>query len=97
MTTRSEIEAWYNIALNVKASYMVVVTDTFDWIDYPVFVMPSKDSPTEQNLQFGFEFDDINKIVAKYSGNMQRVTEVYMMSLDKEMQLNEHRAYHLEG
>ena len=81
MTTKAQIESWFDEALRTNATHMIVVTDTFDWDDYPVYVMPS---------------EDINVVVAKQSENMQRVTEVYMMSMDKDKQLAETRAYHLE-
>ena len=80
MTTKAQISEWYEEALRVKATHMIVVTDTFDWDDYPVYVIQTQ---------------DINAEVAKHTENMQRVTEVYMMSMDKDKQLAETRAYHL--
>ncbi len=62
---------------------MIVVCDTFDHEDYPVYVKPG---------------EDVRKKYAEYDGpNMQRVMEVYALHLDLESQLNEHRAKHFEN
>jgi hypothetical protein len=58
---------------------MVIVCDTFDWEDYPVFVGPD---------------EDVVQVADNYRKNMQRVMEVYQLDLDKELQLGEYRAFH---
>lgn len=57
---------------------MIVVVDTFDWDDFPVYVMPGQDARTEA--------------VAQGRRNMQRVMEVYNLSMDRERQLNQVRS-----
>ena len=79
MTTRNEIAGWFDRGVQQGASHLVVVVDTFDYEDYPVFCM---------NVQ------EARDRVAK-PGDMQRVMEVYKLSMDKESQLNEHRAYNI--
>lgn len=59
---------------------MLVVCDTFDYEDYDVCVFPGK---------------DINKEIADYQKNMQRVMEVYNLSMDLEEQLNQKRSWNL--
>lgn len=81
MTSKSEISSWFDRGVESGATHMIVVCDTFDYEDYPVFVMPD---------------DNIETKLIQYRGNMQRVMEVYNMKLDKQTQLNEHRAYHIE-
>mgnify|MGYP005664452153 CR=1 FL=1 len=59
--------------------FVVIVCDTFDHDDYPCY------------------FDSAEKCVAKVSspGEMQRVMEVYDLSLDVSSQISEHRAWHM--
>lgn len=42
-TTRDDIRRWLDRAIKKGASHMVVMCDTYDWSDYPVFVMPGED------------------------------------------------------
>lgn len=59
---------------------MVIVCDTFDYEDYPTFVMPT---------------DDVVKTASEHDGpNMQKVMEVYDLRMDIETQLDEKRAFH---
>lgn len=77
MTDRIMISEWLARGQNDKARFMVVVCDTFDYEDYPVYV--SKD-------------ENIKNVVAKYHGpNMQKVMEVYDLDDDLNKQLNMHR------
>lgn len=80
--TRTNISGWFNRGVKEGATHMIVVCDTYDHEDYPVYVKPGQD-PRE---------------VAKgYDGtNMQRIMEVYNLKMDKESQLNEHRAFHYD-
>lgn len=74
-----DIKRWYDTGLKLKATHMIVICDTFDWDDYPVFVK---------------EGEDVHEITAKYmSKSMQKIMEVYNLSLDKTKQLNEGRAF----
>lgn len=78
--TQEDIRGWLNYAKSKNATHMIVVCDTFEWEDYPVEVYPDQ---------------IVADVVKKYSDNMQKVMEVYNMSLDLESQLSETRAYHL--
>lgn len=78
MTTREDIYNWLTCEDRRKShhTHMLVVVDTFDYGNYPVFT------------------DSVQEAVDKYHlKNMQRVMEVYDLSLDLEEQLNEHRAW----
>ena len=68
MTSRDEIKAWFERGLKTpNCTHMIVVCDTFDWDDYPVFVTADQDA---------------RKIAESYNGhNMQRVMEVYSMKI----------------
>jgi len=74
------IESWLKCEKAAKSDYMLVVWDTFDFEDYPVYV--SK--------------EDLDEAIRQYSINMQTVVEVYNFSLDIDDQLAEQRAWHTE-
>jgi len=79
MTTKNDIRGW--LARRVpEHTHMLVVTDTFDWDDYPVFCT-------------GDIMHKINKYQS-HEG-MSKVTEVYDLSMDLEAQLAEYRAWNL--
>jgi hypothetical protein len=78
-TTREDIRAWFKEGKKKKATHMIVVCDTFDYEDYPVYVQKN---------------EDVREVEAKYNGKgMQRVMEVYNLSKNFETQLNEERSF----
>ena len=78
-TTKEDIKEWIKRGQEQGATHMIVVCDTFDWEDYPVYVMPTEDA---------------HKKYANYNGlNMQKVMEVYNLTKDINKQLNQHRAF----
>lgn len=79
MTTKAEIEDWFERGLKQCATHMIIVCDTFDHEDYPVFVMSASDCLAK----------------VQNPGEMQRVMEVYDLAAPKASQLNEARAMHL--
>lgn len=78
-TTREDLSEWFDRGAQKGASYMVVVVDTFDYEDYPVFCDTKKEA----------------LIRMKDPGEMQRVMEVYDLKADKETQLNQYRSFAL--
>jgi len=78
-TTRSEIEGWFDRGVTGGFSYMLVICDTFDHDDYPVFV----------------NTDDECLRRYRDPGEMQRVMEVYDLRKDKTEQLNAARVFNL--
>lgn len=80
MTSKGTIRSWLKRAKRQKATHMLVVCDTFDYDDYPVFILPGV---------------DLAERAAHYHGpNMQRVMECYDLALPLEPQLAESRAWH---
>lgn len=78
MTTQSDIKKWLDDAPK-GATHMLVVCDTFDWEDYPVYVKKS---------------DNVHDVKSKYDGgNMQRVMEVYNLKKSLKKQLAEDRSF----
>lgn len=81
-TTQADIRVWLAHAKKIKATHVIIVCDTFDYEDYPVYVAPNESVREKYN---------------KYCNeNMQRVMEVYSLKKDIEAQLNEARAFHFD-
>jgi hypothetical protein len=82
--TRKDIKEWVDEAQKKGARYLIVAVDTWDYDNYPVYVMPG---------------EDIRKKYSHYQGrDMQRVDEVYSFTglHSVESQLKEHRAMHFD-
>lgn len=72
-TTRDDIRRWLGTAREQKTTHLIVVCDTFDHEDYPVYVLPG---------------EDVRARYDEYNGkDMQRVMEVYNLSKPLEEQL----------
>ena len=65
--TREDVDRWIKTAKKMKAKYIVSVCDTFDYDDYPVYVMPS---------------ENLENVKSAHSINMQRVNEVITINSD---------------
>ena len=78
-TTRQDIEKWFDRGVAQKARHMLIVCDSFEYVDYPVFTTT----------------DDECLARHKNPGEMQQVMEVYDLRADKAEQMNEHRAMRL--
>jgi hypothetical protein len=61
--SREDLERWFNAGIEEGATHMIVVCDTFDWEDYPVYVKPTE--------SVAHRIDDFHK------AEMQKVMEVY--------------------
>ena len=70
--SRQDISAWFDRGVSERASHMVVVCDTFDWEDYPVFVKSAEEAKAR--------YEDRT--------NMQKGMEVYKLSDPKDEQMN---------
>lgn len=78
-TSRQMIAEWFDAGVQKGATHMIVVCDTFDYEDYPVYVAPNEVAKTKAG-----NYD--NK-------NMQRIMEVYNLAMDKAEQLAQRRAF----
>lgn len=79
MTTQEDIRCWLNEGKAQNATHMLVVCDTYDYEDYPVFVQSHENVAEKAN---------------KYRGqNMQRIMECYDLNMDFETQLKERRSW----
>lgn len=77
--TKGLIRNWLQ-RVTEEDSHMLIVCDTFDYEDYPVFVKKN---------------EDVNNKIKHYSENMQRVVEVYKLSMDLNSQLEVYRAWNI--
>ena len=78
--SREEIEVWVAKGSEKGATHVIIACDTFDYENYPVFVMPG------QNV-----VEETARIRGK---SMQRVNEVYDLARPVRLQLEEERAFH---
>lgn len=78
-TTKELISNWLQRATK-EDSHMLVVFDTFDYEDYPIFVNKN---------------EDVNNKIKHYSENMQQVVEVYNLSIDLESQLEANKVWNI--
>lgn len=68
-----DLKRWFQEGLEQKATHMIVVCDRFSYDDYPVYVRKGEDPRAK---------------AAKYDGkNMQKIMEVYNLSLSMNDQL----------
>lgn len=77
--TKKEIGGWFDEGVAKGASHMLVLCDTYDYEDYPVFTTTDNDCL----MQY------------RNPGNMQKVMEVYDLKADKAEQMKLHRAMRL--
>jgi hypothetical protein len=79
MTSKADIASWLEVAKSRRCAYLVVLCDTFDYDDYPVYCATAAEARTA---------------IAKDEKNMAKLMECYDLSLDIDAQLAEHRARH---
>jgi hypothetical protein len=77
---KSDLKEWLARGAEQGATHMIVVVDGWDHEDYPVYVMPGENA---------------REVADRYNGKeMQRIMEVYDLSIDHQIQLDERRAFH---
>lgn len=76
--TKDDIERWFLRGRATSKDCMIVVCDTYDWEDYPVFTTLSDFKDKYK------EFDGVN---------MQKIMEVYDLSKDMIEQLSLKRCF----
>jgi len=79
MVTKKEIGKWFDAGKKANARYMLIVCDSFSYEDYPVLVE---------------EGDDVNERIKQVRRSpMQRIMEVYDLSMSKTEQLKMPRVF----
>jgi len=79
ITPKEMIKEWFDKGVAQNAKFMLVVCDTYDHDDYPVYAMTLEEAWQRYHSP----------------GDMQRVMEVYDLQMDQNAQLNQHRAMNL--
>ena len=69
--TLEDVTGWFDYGVRTHARYLIVLCDTYDWTDYPVYCADQKEA--------------VNRI--KSPGSMQKVMECYDLQADKVSQL----------
>ncbi len=82
-TTKEDIREWLQRGKELGATHMIVVCDTFDHEDFPVYVLLGEDA---------------RKIHDQYNdaGQMSRVMEVYSYARNLDEQLAGGRVYNFD-
>ena len=71
MADKEDWKRWYKEAKQQKATHVVIVCDTFEWEDFPVYVLPG------QNAE---------KVRADHHGtNMQKVMDLFTIKQLKDL------------
>lgn len=79
--TKQDIIDWLERAKTMKATHLVVVCDSWDWENYPIYVLAG---------------EDVNKVINDHQGkNMEHIDEVYNLSKDTDLQLAQYRSWNL--
>ncbi|MDX1535923.1 MAG: hypothetical protein R3346_04150 [Candidatus Spechtbacterales bacterium] len=79
MPAKEVFKEWFDRGVEQGATHMIVVCDTFDWEDFPVYVAP------DENVRE--KADEYNKM------SMQKVMEVYSLSKDFNEQHSQTRCF----
>lgn len=78
---KKTIRKWLEQGVEQEATHVIVVCDTFEPDDYPVFVLPEQ---------------DVREVVKEYGMmQMQKVIEVYNLSMSIEEQLASTLVYNI--
>jgi len=77
-TEKIEIREWLERGKKQGATHLIVVCDTWDYEDYPVFVNPKQ---------------NVREVESEHKKDMQKVMEVYNLSMDWDTQLNQFRSF----
>ena len=78
--SKDDIKRWFQEGVKDNQDRMIVVCDTYDWSDFPVYTKGLKEF-TKRYLE----------IVSK---DMNKVMEVYDLKMSLDFQMDEHRAFH---
>jgi len=74
-SSKKDIEVWFDQGVKQDDTHMIIICDTFDWSDYPIYVKKGQKVEEIVDLQNG--------------NNMQKVVEVYDLKQDKMEQINQ--------
>ena len=73
-TSKDDIREWFKSGIVKGATHLIVVCDTYDWEDYPVYVMPDEDVREKESKHNNSE-------------KMKKIMEVFNLSINIEEQI----------
>lgn len=79
--SKKRIREWLERGIQMGATHVIIVCDTWDYEDYPVYV--KKDESAQE------------RVYSYQRSSMQQVMEVYNLSMDIDSQLDEYRAWNV--
>ncbi len=79
-TSKDDIRRWFQKGVEDNQDQMVVVCDTYDWSEFPVYTKGLKG--------FTRRYSEI------VDNDMNEVMEVYDLKMSLNFQMSEHRAFH---
>lgn len=62
-TTRKDVDRWIATAKEMGAKHIISVCDTFEWDDYPVYVMPNENLEERKKSYNGVNMQSINEVI----------------------------------
>lgn len=90
--TQNDIVGWFKEGQEHGATHMIVVHNTFDHENFPVYVLPGEDVRKEAE-KFGYDHTNGHPVE---NGNCEKVEEVYSLTKPMEPQIDESRAFHFD-
>lgn len=81
MASKSDISRWFDEGVHRRATHLIVVCDTFDMEDYPIYCTSDADCITS------YRFYE--------TANLQKVVEVYDLRMDKISQIQKDKTFNL--
>ena len=61
--TKKDVDRWIQTAKEKGAKYIISVCDTFDYDDYPVYVMPDENLEERKRNFDGVNMQHINEVI----------------------------------
>ncbi len=61
--SREDVDEWIEEAKETGARYIISVCDTWDWEDFPVYVMPDEDLEEKKKEYNGVNMHKINEVI----------------------------------
>lgn len=77
--SKADLIRWFDRGISEGASHMIVAVDQVDWDDHPVYV----DDPS-----------GVADEVARIRADTRLIMEIYDLSMSKDAQMAERRAWH---
>ena len=78
---KNRVQLWFKEGQSKNAHHMLIMRDTYEYEDYPVYVLKNEDTK--------------KKIRELRENDNQVVQAIFDLSLDMDSQLEERRAYHV--